>query len=402
MSILKSTFKRWNGSAWDIHYFRTSADVIDETTSYKIMTADERTAIANYLNSFNAANKLLKLDGNGKVPVSLIPGGLNYLTKNNPSFTGILKGKQQEGSWLAGGSLFKLSSHNTSDSGSGLPGFIEFKADQGDYVDLELSASQIKLTSLNGVDVNNKKITNVANPTAPLDATNKSYVDGLIASGTRPVDPVKAATTKPISLTGLQKIDDYMTVAGDRILVKDQTGDGADNGIYTASATAWSRIHDDSTAGKLTFVENGTVNNDSQFFATSNTSWSLFSRVDTITVSGGLRKVGTDISVASSGITNDMLAAGIRLSKLESFASNDSVERELLPATASRALKDHLEDIYSSIKRLRGAADYATHNGQTIAGAYDAAAEKNRTYTGNSDPGTVGYATGDLFFQDIV
>ena len=208
---------------------------------------------------------------------------------------------------------------------------------------------------------------------------------------------------KPISLTGLQKIDDYMTVAGDRILVKDQTGDGADNGIYTASATAWSRIHDDSTAGKLTFVENGTVNNDSQFFATSNTSWSLFSRVDTITVSGGgLRKVGTDISVASSGITNDMLAAGIRLSKLESFASNDNVERDLLPATVSRPLKEHLEDIYSSIKRLRGAADYATYNGQTIAGAYDAAAERNRTYTGKTDPSTTGYVTGDLFFQDIV
>lgn len=93
MEVLKSTFKRWNGSTWDIHFFRTSADIIEETDSYKIMTADERTAIDDYLNTFNATNKLLKLDGTGKIPVGLIPGGLNYLTKSNPQFTGTMKGR---------------------------------------------------------------------------------------------------------------------------------------------------------------------------------------------------------------------------------------------------------------------------------------------------------------------
>ena len=92
MEVLKSTFKRWNGSTWDIHFFRTSADIIEETESYKIMTLGERTAIANYLNTFNETDKLLKLDETGKIPVGLIPGGLNYLTISNPAFTGTLKG----------------------------------------------------------------------------------------------------------------------------------------------------------------------------------------------------------------------------------------------------------------------------------------------------------------------
>lgn len=85
MSVIKSVFKRWNGSTWETYYFDTSADLVAETTNLKIMTAAERTAIANNLDAFNAANKLLKLDGDGLIPTNLIPGGLDYLPVNNPA-----------------------------------------------------------------------------------------------------------------------------------------------------------------------------------------------------------------------------------------------------------------------------------------------------------------------------
>ena len=35
MSLIKSTFKRWDGTTWNIHYFRTSADIVDETATKK-------------------------------------------------------------------------------------------------------------------------------------------------------------------------------------------------------------------------------------------------------------------------------------------------------------------------------------------------------------------------------
>lgn len=405
MALLKSTFKRWNGSAWDIHYFRTSADIIDETTTYKVMTATERTAISTYLTTFNAANKLLQLDGSGLIPIGLIPGGLNYLTINNPTFTGILKGKLQEGSWLADSSLFKLSSHNASEAGSGIPGFIEFKAVQGDYVDLELNAATIYLKSTNPIDAGAGKITNLASPTLGSDAATKTYVDGLVATGTKPRSPVKAATTVNITLSGLQSIDGYTTVAGDRILVKNQTTT-SQNGVYTASATAWSKVAADSVTGVLVFVESGSTNNDTQYYASTDTSWILFSRVDTITASGGLQKVGTDISVASLGITNAMLAGSIAYTKLANTAIVDSLGAWTNPSygapNVANTLTVWLQSALSAIKQLRGTANYNTDNAETIAGAYTLAAAKNRTYTGNSDPGTTGYVAGDLFFQDIV
>lgn len=74
---------------------------------------------------------------------------------------------------------------------------------------------------------------------------------------------VKAATTANITLSGAQTIDGVSVVAGDRVLVKNQTTASA-NGIYTASATAWSRSADADTtseiAGGTVSVDQGTAN----------------------------------------------------------------------------------------------------------------------------------------------
>lgn len=75
--------------------------------------------------------------------------------------------------------------------------------------------------------------------------------------------PVRCATTANITLTGLQTIDGIVLVAGDRVLVKDQT-DTTTNGIYDAKSGAWVRSKDfngtrDVKKGTSVLVSAGTV-----------------------------------------------------------------------------------------------------------------------------------------------
>jgi hypothetical protein len=76
-------------------------------------------------------------------------------------------------------------------------------------------------------------------------------------------DPVDAATTANITLSGEQTIDGQALTNGDTALVKDQT-DASENGIYTVSTSTWTRLADaDSWAelvGAIVFVSAGTTN----------------------------------------------------------------------------------------------------------------------------------------------
>lgn len=77
----------------------------------------------------------------------------------------------------------------------------------------------------------------------------------------------RAASTGNIVLSGLPSIDGVALVAGDRVLVKAQTT-GTENGIYVASAGAWTRATDaddgaEISHGALVPVEEGTGNGNS-------------------------------------------------------------------------------------------------------------------------------------------
>ena len=99
-------------------------------------------------------------------------------------------------------------------------------------------------------------------------SVTKEYVDA-IASGLTLKDNAKAATTANITLSGTQTIDDVALIAGDRVLVKNQTS-GAENGIYDVAAGAWARSSDanvsaEVTSGMFCFVTGGTVNGSKGF-----------------------------------------------------------------------------------------------------------------------------------------
>ena len=73
---------------------------------------------------------------------------------------------------------------------------------------------------------------------------------------------VKCATTANITLSGTQTIDGIAVVAGDRVLVKEQTT-ASQNGIYVVSTGAWTRALDADSSSKiasaLVAVDSGTL-----------------------------------------------------------------------------------------------------------------------------------------------
>ena len=103
------------------------------------------------------------------------------------------------------------------------------------------------------VDFNTQLPQSAVVPSANNDLVNKLYVDN-IAAGLKWKESVVAATTgSNITLSGTQTIDGVSVLAGERVLVKDQTT-VADNGIYDAAAGAWSRSSDADTWDELVFA----------------------------------------------------------------------------------------------------------------------------------------------------
>jgi hypothetical protein len=190
------------------------------------------------------------------------------------------------------------------------------------YVDSQ-DALRLALTggTMTGViAMSNNKVTGVATPTNDQDAANKAYVD-TVAQGLDVKGSCRAATVANITLSGTQTIDGVAVIAGDRVLVKDQST-AANNGIYVVAAGAWSRSADADTwnelVGAFTFVEDGTVNDNSGWVCTSAPGGTLgvtavtfeqFSGAGQINAGQGLSKSGNTIQVNTASSSRIVIGA---------------------------------------------------------------------------------------------
>ena len=84
------------------------------------------------------------------------------------------------------------------------------------------------------------------------EASNLSnpYINKVMVTPPTLGTPCRAATTANISLSGLQTIDGIVLIAGDRVLVKNQTT-ATQNGIYTVASGSWTRATDNDTGTEL-------------------------------------------------------------------------------------------------------------------------------------------------------
>jgi len=161
-----------------------------------------------------------------------------------------------------------------------------------------------------------QKLTSVTTPGADGDAANKGYVDS-VAEGLDPKVSSRAASTENLTLSGEQTIDGVAIVAGDVVLAKDQTT-VLQNGIYVASAGAWSRqdglATGSSAAGANTYITEGTINSGRGYICIANKGsdvvgtddlvFTQHSGMGQITAGTGLTKTGDTINaIGGDGIT---------------------------------------------------------------------------------------------------
>src|SRR5262249_7692048 len=116
---------------------------------------------------------------------------------------------------------------------------------------------------INNVGMAGKRLTGLANPVDPQDAVTKAFMD-LLLQGLNPKAAVRCASTLNVTRrTLLRPVDDVPLLAGDRVLLKNQSNP-SENGIWIAATGAWTRSTDADIESELLAaycgVLEGTVN----------------------------------------------------------------------------------------------------------------------------------------------
>ena len=232
--------------------------------------------------------------------------------------------------------------------------------DTADALKLNLSGG----TMSGNIAMGTNKITGLGTPTADADAVTKSYVDA-IAQGIDAKASVVAATTTNITLSGAQTIDGVSVIAGDRVLVKDQTTT-ANNGIYLCAAGSWTRTTDADAWTELvaayTFVEGGTINGSNGFICTVAAGGTLGTTAITFAQFSGAGQVVAGTGMSKSGNTLNVNTA----SSARIVVGADEIDLATTGVTAS-TYKSVTTDIYG---RITSGTNPTTISGFGITDAY--------------------------------
>ena len=185
----------------------------------------------------------------------------------------------------------------------------------------------------------------VSTPTQATHIATKGYVDAA-RQGLDVKQSVRVATTAPINIAADLEagdlIDGVTLVAGDRVLVKDQST-ASENGIYVAVASgagAASRSSDangtvdtgELKAGTFTFVEEGSTHSDKGFVVSTNgtitidataITWTQFSGAGSFTAGNGLSQSGNTINVNVTANRTAITADAIDIAS--TYVGQDSI-----------------------------------------------------------------------------
>ena len=291
---------------------------------------------------------------------------------------------------------------------------------------LTITNSTIDSSVIGGNVPSSATFTNVAtttgtistSPTNASDIANKQYVD-QIAAGLSVKAPVLVATTADITLSGLQSIDGVTVAAGDRVLVKNQAAP-AENGIYVASATAWSRATDMATwaqvPGAFCFVQEGTSQADNGYVCTSNKggtinvtpiTWVQFNGLSSYNAGTGLSLIGNTFSITNTGVTagaygsaSSVPTYSVNAQGQLTLAANVSIAIAASQITSGTIASSLISGSYSGITGVGTLLDLTvtnTINGSITGNAATATTANSATTSTNLSGGSTGaipYQTG--------
>jgi hypothetical protein len=287
------------------------------------------------------------------------------------------------------------------------------------YVD---TADALKLNLTGGtlsgaLAMGTNKITGLGTPTADADAVTKAYVDA-IAQGIDAKASVVAASTANLTLSGAQTIDGVSVIAGDRVLVKDQTTASA-NGIYLCASGSWTRTTDADTYAELvaayTFVEGGTTNGNNGFICTIAPSgtlgttaitWAQFSGAGQVIAGTGMSKTGNTLNVNTASSARivvgadeiDLATTGVTASTYKSVTV-DTFGRITAGTNPTTISGFGITDAYTKTEVDTSLSGKLSTTGGTMSGAIAMGTSK---ITGMGDPTNAQDATTKTYVDGIL
>ncbi len=186
-----------------------------------------------------------------------------------------------------------------------------------------LGLGTIAVQGSNAVSISGGPISGMGTPSGNTDVANKSYVDQAIA-GLRNRTVAECASTANVNISNALEagdtIDGVTLVAGDRVLLKDQST-ATENGLYLAVANgagAASRDPEHDTiaelSGGMITVNQGSANDNKIFLCTTDSSGSIGSTNITYTQvtpsntgtveSVGITQSGSEFTIGNTPITS--------------------------------------------------------------------------------------------------
>jgi len=287
--------------------------------------------------------------------------------------------------------LFNLDNSFNTFIGQGQPFYATINPNQSG---LNITNSTINSSTIGATTPSTGVFTNILSttgqvtttPSGNTDIANKFYVD-TVAQGLGPKQACKCATLTNITLSGLQTIDGYTTLAGDRVLVKNQ-GSTQYNGIYNASASTWTRATDmdvwTEVPGAYTVVLNGSQANTAWVSTSADTgtinvtpiTWVLFSGVSTYTAGTGLTLAANQFSITNTGVTaasygsaSQTLSATVNAQGQLTSLSAQSIAIGAGQVTSGTFASSLLSGSYTGITGV-GTLTAGTWNASTVGVAY--------------------------------
>ena len=253
------------------------------------------------------ASRALQSNGSGKVEVSdVTTTELGYLDGVSSAIQTQLDAKQASDADLTAiGALAKTDGNLIVGNGS------TWVAESGATARTSLGLGSIATQAANNVSISGGAVTGLGSPSANSDAATKDYVDQAVA-GLRTRIIAECATTGNINLSNALEagdaIDGVTLVAGDRVLVKDQST-ASENGLYIAvgsGAGAASRDPEHDTiaelSGGMVVVNQGSVNDNKIFLCTTDNTGSVGSTSITyVVVTPSNSGTVTQIGIADAG-----------------------------------------------------------------------------------------------------